>query len=701
MIKVFFRYWKRWVSALIVAVLLVGCKGADMESVTQETPALLDPEGAASNYEIATYRDLYNAKVLDATVDFYVEEYSYTDGQSFACSYVAPGQTVSKGEALISGDMNRLEDQIEEEKKALEEMEENYADYEAAAKEDLQPLLDDKEFYYRLTIEYKDREPEFTQYGNEYQKAKLAVQYKETEIKHRKELYEIDHAYALSKIERLQEKKQECVLRSEIDGTVVAMQYYEYGNYIEPRKGVVAVGDTQRIEIHCNYVNKAEMNNAKEAYAYFNGKKYPVTYQEMTTEEYNRRVRLKKPLYSTFLVEGEEMPELGAYGAIVIITDSRNNVLTISKDVVHRDGEGSFVYLLRDGESIRTAVNTGMSDGIYTEILEGIVQGDKVLSNETIPLGTKTVKVEKGELKRKLSISAYAYYPENKEITCPVKYGTCYLAESTVKKNQPVKKGDVLATVTVERDEVSLKRKTLQRQRCRERLADLRSEDEKEKKIEIKRTNARNIKSLEKTIEKLNKEIAEMENSFSVSQIVAPMDGIVTWISEYDEQEKLPYRSTLFVVSQTTPCLVLANDTDMQLRYGNEVSVQYTDKEGKEQETTGWVVSTNGAFLGDEFKTANTMIQMPDEDVQNIAMSTELEGGVWNRARLSVTAEIKQMKDVLVVPTSAVTENNGKYYVKVKIDDKNAAYVGFIPCGKDDTYYGVAQGLTEGMELCY
>ena len=40
-------------------------------------------------------------------------------------------------------------------------------------------------------------------------------------------------------------------------------------------------------------------------------------------------------------------------------------------------------------------------------------------------------------------------------------------------------------------------------------------------------------------------------------------------------------------------------------------------------------------------------------------------------------------------------------WLKVKLDNGDATYMSFVPCGSDQVNYGVAEGLTEGMEICF
>ena len=132
-----------------------------------------------------------------------------------------------------------------------------------------------------------------------------------------------------------------------------------------------------------------------------------------------------------------------------------------------------------------------------------------------------------------------------------------------------------------------------------------------------------------------------------------------------------------------------------------ELTITYEDKEGKKKTATGKVVTTNGNFLSSEMRTEEVLIRLPEEMIGDMALSTEESGGLWSRSRMDVSCITRQVENILLVPKKAVTMQNGHTYVKVKLDNGDATYMSFVPCGSDQVNYGVAEGLTEGMEICF
>ena len=65
----------------------------------------------------------------------------------------------------------------------------------------------------------------------------------------------------------------------------------------------------------------------------------------------------------------------------------------------------------------------------------------------------------------------------------------------------------------------------------------------------------------------------------------------------------------------------------------------------------------------------------------------------------SVKANVREVKDVVLVPKRAVTTVDGITYVTVEEDGKQVLK-SFIAGGSDSTNYWVIEGLSEGTKIC-
>lgn len=72
---------------------------------------------------------------------------------------------------------------------------------------------------------------------------------------------------------------------------------------------------------------------------------------------------------------------LSAGWATVYLTTEKKNVLAVPDAAVKTSGMTSSVTLLDGGERYRFSVTVGRSLGGYTEIIDGIAEGDVVISD--------------------------------------------------------------------------------------------------------------------------------------------------------------------------------------------------------------------------------------------------------------------------------------------------------------------------------
>lgn len=83
----------------------------------------------------------------------------------------------------------------------------------------------------------------------------------------------------------------------------------------------------------------------------------------------------------SILIEGENLDLRVGYSAAVQIETARvDNVLKLPLEAVLRQGNRSLVTVLRDGQEIQVAVETGLTDGLEVEIVSGLEANDQVLA---------------------------------------------------------------------------------------------------------------------------------------------------------------------------------------------------------------------------------------------------------------------------------------------------------------------------------
>ena len=682
---------------LSLLLLLCGC-GSGVERDSAADIVLLEPMGAVTNYEIAAYRNLYDVMTYASAVYPQITEYAYETNQVFAGYSVLPGEEVEEGALLFKTDLTGIDREIEAERKVLKEMEESHAEYVL----DIQMQIGEAA---AQTAVWEARLPDESAVGGYYM-ALHDENVLRQQLENADKLYELDYAYEMKTLERLLEERKRGFLHSAKPGMVVAVAWFDAGSYIEADRPVAAVADLEQKVLKCEFIKAHTINNAKEVYAFINGKRYEIEYQPMKPGEYNRLAEQGGSVSSTFrFLEDTSDLEIGSYAVIVLVSDYREEVVTVSKEAIRRDENGSYVYIYRDGETVYTPVQTGMTDGSYTEIVSGLSAGEKVMVQKLQQYGSNTIVLERSNYAASFGGRGYLYYPSSQLVKNDMKYGTVYFQEFTVGPNQHVEKGDVVATVRVEGDQAALAIVKTQLVRAEERLQDYKKQweaaaaageiyasDREDYEQEVMRRTER--------ISELRAQIVEMEQAFSTVRIVAPESGIVTWTGDYQREDILPMGSSLLSIADDSFCYIsVEQQGSARLNYGDRVDISYLDIEAPGS-AQGTAVNIANAGLSGGLQSDIALIWV-EQPLEGMTESMQGRDGRYSLHVFRVVGNIQEMKDVVLVPRSAVKERNGQLYVDIVTEDGSIVERSFIAGGVDMNNYWVIDGLEEGMEICF
>lgn len=70
----------------------------------------------------------------------------------------------------------------------------------------------------------------------------------------------------------------------------------------------------------------------------------------------------------------------GMFGRLSVVYDQRADVLVVPREAILEDEAQPSVFLVRDGKAVRAAVRTGARSGGLVEVIEGVAEGDAVVT---------------------------------------------------------------------------------------------------------------------------------------------------------------------------------------------------------------------------------------------------------------------------------------------------------------------------------
>ena len=327
----------RLAAIALTAVYVAGCGTTE---APEDGIELLAPVEAVVDIETAIYRDLYTLTAKDAELAPHTEELSFEANGSVSALHAEIGDEVTAGELLAEQEEEGVRSTAEAAlNKYLEEKREYMNAVKNANKKLATGLSADDRAWYELLI----RQAEETWAAQEpglwatWEEARTNV--------------------GNSKV------------YAPYDGVVTAS--VSRGTTLAAGQPVLAVADlTREYILVSGYLAPSEYETYERIYAIINGKEVELTYVEELMEE--------EGLVTYYTAEDLNGAKFGDFVLVCMVTDYHPQVLSIPNTAVYKDSSGEYVYLMQDGIRVRQTVTTGYKNNVYTEIVEGLEEGDQV-----------------------------------------------------------------------------------------------------------------------------------------------------------------------------------------------------------------------------------------------------------------------------------------------------------------------------------
>lgn len=729
--------------ALGQAVCLSSCGERPVMS-EEEVIRLIEPTAELTGSEPVMRRDMYTAKVYEVMVDPYVEEYSYEEARNFLTTGRRIGDTVAAGDIIYRADISSLAPRIEKLTEKLADLEESYTEYHY----EIRTKLNDQEWELsvleRKLEEIQDEEPEskrdpdYDTWQKSAQKAlgardkkELDIHVNEAALSERKELLRLDYDHYAEQLRELLQQNEAGVLRSGLNGQIVYLEMCDEGNTIQAGTVVAAVADMNQKRIVCGGLDNAAKYGIQEKYAFFNGRKYDIVYDEASSSTSSSVFLLQDP-------KGE-VP-VGSYGNLVFFSSMRRQVLTVPREAVHNAGREQYVYVLEGGKPVSRSVRVGLMDDVYIEIMSGLEEGETVFLDKSSPRAGETALLKRKSVSVAYTGSGTLSYPIWFNVRCDVGHGkitfqgwpayernvkgqVCSFAELPEAKNLqlPLNAGDIIANIKVEPSEVEkLELAQLERdlKRAEERLADI-METVEDSGEEIDKELEKDIESRQKAIEQMKEDLSERIEAYSTTEVRTERGGRLIWLGDkvyyqsgsqsaginVQTGDEMGRNHSYAQIADTSMAYLLLPDgllgNNGRLGYNTTMTVSYNNWQNVVAEREVPVVRVNRR--GSRYALLLDSELLQDMNIYKVSN----QGSVSGQSSLSVTGKIKCMDNVLLLPEDAIKLLNSNVgYVNVLEEDgriwaKKVVVGGKYQDEKGVHSYCVLEGLEEGMTVCW
>lgn len=404
------------VLGICVSFLAGGCGKMTESSI----PELEEPVALNEAYRPVEYGTIGSVQVLMATA--VPRDYCnyYSANVNISQIYVEPGDTVNAGDVLAVCDVDEAKKQLQECQAALAHENETYEisaqisdtqirlwESQTAGQDNNEPdpsdgAADDThetdadtniDEYAAVTGEFSTEQTDKNESTDEDYNTQIATE-QENE-RYDKQL----HEYRVQKINEQMALYQQLVddgtLKAAHSGLVSYTKKLTEGRSAAAYENIVIVSDTDDLvlDIKDTAINEYKYSDYDKKYVIVDGEKYDVTESQYTSEvlvlsKINNR-------YPDVCVESREKPFLtaGQMYPVYFEKTKANQALVVGKDSIYKDGDTRYVYVKNDeGGREKRIITTGESDENYTQVTEGLKEGELVYYNSTDQVPTKYSK---------------------------------------------------------------------------------------------------------------------------------------------------------------------------------------------------------------------------------------------------------------------------------------------------------------------
>ena len=369
---------KRIYAILIAACLalsLTGC-GEEEEKTVKEVMVNKETEPRTT---LVQYRDIESTTLYDGQVSYYTVELSFPEEGKFGAFQVALGDTVTEGQTLATTDLENLEDELERLTEQAESVKSTYETNLQIKQLELDKLNIRLEKAYYLIDQQEYMSYWFTEYCSQACELADSIAQKELEISQLTEMYNLEYPYYAGLVSECKKKMGSNIITAPFDGVVVALDDIQQGDHVNSDTYYIAVADTSKLVVLTEYIQPALFTGFSYTYAFINGSKYELEYLPIDDAVYLKiRARDEKVYSSILITNPDENVSCTDLATFVGVKASAEHVLSIPAIAINRDSGGTFVYTKVDGERTKTYVKIGVTGGNYSEVTEGLKEGDEV-----------------------------------------------------------------------------------------------------------------------------------------------------------------------------------------------------------------------------------------------------------------------------------------------------------------------------------
>ncbi len=475
------------------------------------------------------------------------------------------------------------------------------------------------------------------------------------------------------------------------------------------------------------------LRNYEEIYVEIDGIRHEIEIDKFTTQEIRSTLDYKGDKDSVLptrfkLTDGQEGITLGSNVSIFVRNNVKKNVLGIPTNALIKEGTDYYVTILDGDNRRKVAVTIGAKTELFTEIVSGLEEGDKIVIDVGLNIDSLTLKSEISleNYSENITLESFGIlYPNSYNITCT--NSEARIKQIYVENGGEVKKGDKLVTLSLYDNKSTTLSITNQISSINEEYdktveehnktvsqleSDINNEmDSGKKKLLQYDLEYNNIEyemakyNKESQITSLNNELKSVKENSGEITLVAPISGVVKKVTNYSIDHTVPMGELLCYIEDYSYEIGI----DLNGRLGRiGMNVEITNSDTGNVVDTGtvvWAPQTllTGIYTGGESYDAQSMFVFSNsnltecrEDRKNVVKGV----GVYRENVYCVDTNALFLDLGVYGEDNKKGEDttNKKYYVYTVEGDKvEKRYITIGHLGKEKIW--ILQGIDKTSEV--
>lgn len=356
----------KWICGLLCLLLCTPC------ALAQEPPQLMEPAGVQLNAIEAFIGDISKIDAYPASVVPYVEEFFFEQEGVIEEMHVIIGQEVKAGDPLITLDTEDEMERVKTLRREIEELKTNTAYGVELAQIDL-AILD-------LQLRQLTKQGDSTAAALK----RLDIEEKKLALELEASLNQLEMKQLTDELERLEKEIEKNTLYAPFDGRVAYMSdEWRHGDYVSAFTPIIYLADDTRLFVESKFISNTTLGAAHTVYAWVGGQRYEITETPVDEKEYLSQVLSGVELVRQFTFdEPTDELEAGQYAAVCVESRYQPDVLLVPTNTLYTADKTRYLYVMEEGVRVRRDVKVGIITDWYTQITEGLQEGELIYVEE-------------------------------------------------------------------------------------------------------------------------------------------------------------------------------------------------------------------------------------------------------------------------------------------------------------------------------